>query len=363
MARKIKVGVIGYGYWGPNLVRNLLEVRSCSLLAVADLNGERLSHLHGCYPQVTVTQDYRDLFAMGIDALVIATPPSTHFPLASEALLQGLHVMVEKPLALSTQNAQALVDLARKRDRVLMVGHTFIYNPAVQALKKMILSDELGSVHYIDTARLSLGLFQRDLNVIWDLAPHDISILLDLLGTRPTKVWARGTACVQRNVEDVAYLTLEFPNSILAHIHLSWLDPNKIRRITVVGSKKMVVYDDVETNEKLRVYDKGVECPPYTDSYSAFQFAYRYGDITIPYINFVEPLRLECQHFVECVSTGQRPQTDGQMGLEVVRIIEAAQKSLKNLGQQEELTWLPPENGHYEEQVSIETPRRVWTAA
>jgi predicted dehydrogenase len=337
MKNVIKVGVIGYGYWGPNLVRNLTDIPDCSLLVVADLNQRRLQHLHGCYPHITVTQDYRNLFEMGLDAVVIATPPATHFPLASESLLHGLHVLVEKPLALASRHAQALIDLSQRGNRVLMVGHTFIYNPAVCALKRMIQSGELGQVHYIDTARLSLGLFQRDLNVLWDLAPHDISIVMDLLTAQPMKVSARGTACVQKDVEDVAYMSLEFPDGVLAHVHVSWLDPCKVRRITIVGSKKMVVYDDVETLEKVRVYDKGVECPPYTDNYSDFQFSYRYGDITIPYIKFTEPLRLECQHFLECISEGTQPQTDGQAGLDVVRVIEAAQRSLRNSGHQEEI--------------------------
>jgi len=220
-----------------------------------------------------------------------------------------------------------------------MVGHTFVYNPAVHALKEIIDSGEIGNVHYVDAVRVGLGLFQQDLNVLWDLAPHDVSILLYILGRDPIRVSARAIACVQDGIEDVAYLSLLFPDNVLAHVHLSWLDPCKVRRITVVGTSKMVVYDDVESLEKLKIYDKGVERPPYTNTFGDFQFAYRYGDITIPNLRFTEPLRLECDHFLECILTHQRPMTDGHNGLKVLRIIEAAQKSLRNSGSEEEITY------------------------
>lgn len=335
----IRVGVIGYGYWGPNLVRNFVEIPTSTVVGVADLDQERLNRAQLSYPQMTVTKDYRDLFRLDLDSVVVATPPATHFRLAKDALLRGLHVLVEKPLSLDSREAQELIDLAEEHDCILMVSHTFVYNPAVRALKEIIDSGEIGDVHYVDAVRVSLGLFQRDLNVLWDLAPHDISILQYILGCNPTRLSARGIACVQDGIEDVAYLTLVFPNSVLAHIHLSWLDPCKVRRITVVGSKKMVVYDDVESLEKLKVYDKGVERPPYTNTFGDFQFAYRYGDITIPHLRFTEPLRLECSHFLECILTGKRPQTDGHNALEVLRIIEAAQKSLRNSGAEEEITY------------------------
>jgi len=248
-------------------------------------------------------------------------------------------VLVEKPLALASRDAQELVDLAEEHDRILMVGHTFVYNPAVHTLKEIINSGEIGHIHYVDAVRASLGLFQRDLNVLWDLAPHDISILLYILETDPMSVSTRGIACVQDGIEDVAYMSLVFPDNVLAHIHLSWLDPCKVRRITVVGSRKMVVYDDVESLEKVRIYDKGVEPPPYTNTFGDFQFAYRYGDITIPNIRFTEPLRLECNHFLECISTHKRPQTDGYNGLRVLQIIEAAEESLRNGGSEEEITY------------------------
>jgi len=335
----IRVGVIGCGYWGPNLVRNFVEIPTSTVVAVADLNQKRLNHIQGCYPQIAVTKDYRDLFRLGLDATVIATPPATHFRLARDALLHGLHVLVEKPLTLASRDAQELIDLAKEHDCILMVGHTFVYNPAVRALKQIINSGEIGDIYYVDAVRASLGLFQPDLNVLWDLAPHDISILLYILGREPIGISARGITCVQDGIEDVAYMTLVFPNNVLAHVHLSWLDPCKVRRITIVGSRKMVVYDDVESLEKVKIYDKGVECPPYTDTFGDFQFAYRYGDITIPNIRFTEPLRLECDHFLKCILTHKRPQTDGYDGLRVVKIIEAAQESLRNSGSQEQIIY------------------------
>jgi len=335
----IRVGVIGYGYWGPNLVRNFVEIPTSTVVAVADLDQERLDHAQLCYPQVVVTKDYRDLFRLDLDSIVIATPPATHFRLAKDALLHGLHVLVEKPLTLDSREAQELIDLAEEHDCSLMVSHTFVYNPAVRALKEIVDSGEIGRVHYVDTVRVSLGLFQRDLNVLWDLAPHDISILLYIFGCNPTSVSARGIACVQDSIEDVAYLTLLFPNDVLAHIHLSWLDPCKVRRITVVGSKKMVVYDDVQSLEKLKIYDKGVQDPPHTNTFGDFQFAYRYGDINIPHLRYSEPLRVECNHYLECILAGKRPQTDGHDGLKVLRIIEAAQRSLRNTGSEEQISY------------------------
>jgi predicted dehydrogenase len=293
----------------------------------------RLEHMRARYPQISyVTEDYHDFFQMDIDAVVISTPPPTHFAIASECLRHGLHVLVEKPLTVSSDEAHQLIQLAEENGRILMVGHTFEFNPAVHALKEMIDSGELGDIHYIDAVRVSLGLFHPTLNVIWDLAPHDISILIHLLGATPYSVSTKGVACVQKDVEDIAYMTLMFPDETLAHIRVSWLDPCKTRRITVVGSKKMVVYDDVESHEKIKVYDKRVKAIRRTDTFGEFQFAYHYGSVVSPYIRFEEPLRLECLHFAECIREGKRPLTDGTNGLRVVEIIEAAQRSLKSGG-------------------------------
>lgn len=332
---KLKIGVIGCGYWGPNLIRNFIEIPTATMEAVADLDEQRLTHIRTCYPQIPhITRDHRDLFELGLDAVVISTPPQTHFALAKECLQHGLHVLVEKPLTTTSEDARKLIKLAKKQNRLLMVGHTFEYNPAVHALKEMIVSGELGDIHYIDAVRASLGLFHPTLNVIWDLAPHDISILIHLLGQKPTSVSTQGVAYIQKDVEDIAYMTLMFPNNVLSHIRLSWLDPCKTRRITVIGSKKMAVYDDVESHEKIKVYDKRVKAIRRTDTYGEFQFAYHYGSVVSPYIHLQEPLRVECQHFLDCILHDEMPLTNGQNGLRVVEIIEAAQQSLKNQGEQ-----------------------------
>jgi predicted dehydrogenase len=329
----LQVGVIGCGYWGPNLIRNFVEIPASNVRAIADLDGERLAHIKSRFPTVTPTKNYRDLFDMSLDAVVVATPPATHFPIALDCLQHDLHVLIEKPLTLACRHAQELIETADTRGLTLMAGHTFEYNPAVRALKDIIDSGELGRIYYIDAVRASLGLFQADLNVVWDLAPHDISILLYLLGREPIKVIAQGAANVFKGKHDIAYLTLFFPDDIMAHVHVSWLDPRKVRRITVVGSRKMLIYDDVETLEKIKIYDKGVEALPYTETFGEFQCSYRYGDVVIPNIRFVEPLRLECQHFVECIENGTEPQSSGRVGLKVVRVLEEAERSLQNGGE------------------------------
>ena len=331
----LKVGVIGCGYWGPNLIRNFIEIPTAKMEAVADLDEQRLNHIRTCYPQIPhFTKDYRQLFELELDAVVISTPPQTHFAIAKQCLNHGLHVLVEKPLTTTSDDARKLIKLAKKQNRIIMVGHTFEYNPAVHALKEMIVSGELGDIHYIDAVRASLGLFHPTLNVIWDLAPHDISILIHLLGQKPNSVSTKGVAYIQKDVEDIAYMTLMFPNNVLSHIRLSWLDPCKTRRITVIGSKKMAVYDDVESHEKIKIYDKRVKAIRRTDTFGEFQFAYHYGSVVSPYIHLEEPLRVECQHFLDCILQGKTPLTNGYNGLRVVEIIEAAQKSLKNGGDQ-----------------------------
>jgi predicted dehydrogenase len=274
-----------------------------------------------------------------VDGVIVATPVSTHFRLAWDALRHGKHVLVEKPLARTRAECQALIDLARSRGLALMVGHTFEYNPAVEALKNMIDNGELGRIYYAYGLRTNLGIFQKDINVLWDLAPHDISIMLYLLGQAPVSVSAVGEAYVQPGIQDVAHMTLNFPNQIQAHIHVSWLDPCKVRRITIVGSKKMVVYDDVEPLEKLKVYDKGVDKPEHTDTYGEFQLSYRYGNITIPTIPAHEPLKMECAHFADCILHDRSPRSDGLSGLRVVKVLESAQISLLNGGTQEPILW------------------------
>jgi predicted dehydrogenase len=336
----IKVGAIGYGYWGPNLVRNFVENRSAEVVIVADLKKERLAKIKSSYPHVLVTENYKEIFDQDLDAVVIATPPATHFALAKECLEHGLHVLVEKPITLNSKDAEELIQISKAKGLVLMVGHTFEYNAAVHELKNLIESGELGQIYYVDAARLNLGLFSRDLNVLWDLAPHDISIMLYILNRAPISVAAHGMPFVYGGIHDVVYMNMVFPDNILAHIHVSWLDPCKVRRVTVVGSKKMVVYNDIESNEKIRIYDKGVDKPEYTDTFGEFQYSYRYGDVIIPNIRLAEPLQRECQHFLDCIINHAEPRSSGVDGLQVVKIIEAAQKSLSQNGRnQEEIIW------------------------
>jgi predicted dehydrogenase len=331
---KVRVGVIGAGYWGPNLIRNFTTITAADVVAVADSKQDRLQNIKDLYPQIQITNNYRDLFSMDLDAVVVATPPATHFRLAADCLEHGLHVLVEKPLALTSSDAEDLIELAERRNLMLMVGNTFEYNSAVQTLKKIIDDGELGQVYYIDAVRTNLGLFQPHVNAMWDLAPHDISILLYLLGQDPVSVSALGKYSIFRNIHDVVYLHLKFPDNVLAHVHVSWLNPCKVRRITVVGSKKMAVYDDVENLEKIKIYDKGVDAPPYTDTFGDFQCSYRYGDVVTPYIQFAEPLRAECQHFVDSILNSTQPRSDGWVGLRIVKVLEAASTSLQNDGRQ-----------------------------
>lgn len=336
---KIRVGVIGCGYWGPNLIRNFSEIPTSEVVAVSDLREDRLKSIKSANRDIAVTKDYHDLFGMNLNAVVVATPPVTHFAIAKEALEHGLNVLVEKPLTTTSQQAEELIELADKKGLVLMVGHTFMFNNAVHSLKKLVDSGDIGRIHYVDTARLNLGLYQREMNVLWDLAPHDLSIISYILGTNPLSIEVFGTACVLKGVYDVVHMNLIYPGNILAHVHVSWLDPCKVRRVTVVGSKKMVVYNDIEPSEKIKIFDKGVDTPEYTDTFAEFQCSYRYGDIIVPNIKFVEPLRQECQHFLDCISSQIPCESSGLDGLKVVKILEAAQKALMNGHHEEVLSW------------------------
>ncbi|MCA9752434.1 MAG: Gfo/Idh/MocA family oxidoreductase [bacterium] len=331
----ITVAVIGCGYWGPNLIRNFVQFPGVRMKTAVDLNLERLRHIAQLYPGVHTTTQADDVFQdPEIDAIMIATPVTTHHPLARKGLMAGKHILVEKPMAASTAEAQELVQLATDRDLVLMAGHTFLYTAAVNKIKELISSGELGHIYYISTTRVNLGLFQEDINVVWDLAPHDISILNYVLGSEPETVAAQGQAYIQSDIEDVAFLHLTYPGDIIAHTHVSWLNPDKIRRITVVGSKKMLVYDDVSTTEKIRVYDKGVTVQPHYDTFGEFQLSYRFGDIYTPRLDDNEPLKNECQHFVHCIQRGERARSDGHSGLAVVHVIEKACESIRRNGEQ-----------------------------
>ena len=331
--RCMQVAVIGCGYWGPNLVRTFSELPDAEVAAVADVDQVRLDEIRVRHPHIgTLVQDHTELLGRDLDAVMVCTPPETHHGIVRTCLEHGLDVFVEKPLATSTALAQELVDTAEAFGRILMVGHISAYNPAVSALRDMVRAGELGPVAYIDAIRVGLGLFRPTLNVLWDLAPHDVAIFLHLLGESPSSVGTRGLACIEPSIEDVAYMTLTFPSGVLAHTRLSWLDPCKTRRITVVGREKMVVYDDLESHEKLRIHDKSVETIRRTDTFGEFQFAYHYGSVVSPFVRFDEPLRVECQHFVDCVRHRTTPLTDGRNGLDVVRVIEGAQQSLRQGG-------------------------------
>jgi len=335
----LRVGIIGYGYWGPNLTRNFYELPSAELVAIADLNEERLKQAQLKYPHVVIKRDYHELFDLNLDAVVVSTPPASHFQIAKDCLEHNLHVLVEKPITLKSEDGEELVELADSKGLTLMVGHTFRYNSAVHAMRRFIENKDLGDVYYIDTARLNLGLFNRDSNVIWDLAPHDISILLYLLNEKPISVSAQGMPCITPGVYDVAYINLIFPNNLTAYVHVSWLDPCKVRRVTIVGSKKMAVFNDMEIEGKIKIYDKGVEAPAYTNGFGEFQYSYRHGDITIPNVKYVEPLREECQDFINSIVNHTEPNSSARCGINVIKIIEAALLSMANGCVQETIQW------------------------
>lgn len=325
-----RIGLIGYGYWGPNLARNFHSLPNAHLVAIADADANRLAEPARLYNVRTYTDPSELLRDPTLDAVAISTPARTHYDLARAALEYGKHVLVEKPLAMNSPQACELIALAQKQNRILMVGHTFEYNPAVWKMRDLIASYELGDVYYIYSNRVNLGRVQRDINALWSIAPHDISILLYLLDAMPLDVSARGATYLSDAMEDVVFVTLTFPNKVLAHIHASWLDPSKVRQMTVVGSKKMVVYDDVDPEGRLRIYDKGVY--RHGADYGEYQLKVHSGDISIPRIDLSEPLHNECAHFVECMRENKTPRTDGANGLRVVRVLEAAQESLAQNG-------------------------------
>jgi predicted dehydrogenase len=329
----IKIAIVGCGHWGPNLLRNFISLSDCKVRKICDVDSERLSHLKSLYPSVETTQDFNQVTKdPKIDAIVIATPVRFHFEMTKASLKAGKHTFVEKPMASSAAECEELIEMAENKNLTLMIGHTFVYSAPVQKIKEIIDSGDLGQVQYICSQRLNLGLFQKDINVAWDLATHDISIILYIMKERPVSVNCQGKAHVNDNIEDVTNMTLNFADGGLAIILSSWLDPNKVRKITVVGNKKMLVYDDLETIEKIKIYDKRVEIPPHYDTFAEFQYAYHYGDIHSPYIKMVEPLKVESQHFLDCIKNDTKPSSSGYDGLQVVQVLEASSKSLKQGG-------------------------------
>jgi predicted dehydrogenase len=334
----ITIGQIGCGEWGSNLLRCFSAINSARVKYVAETSLKRREQIASNYKEIRTTADCEALFNdKEIDAVVIATPASDHYRHASAALRAGKHCLVEKPLALRIEEAQELTDLARKNKRILMVGHTFLYNSAVRKLKEEIDKGALGDIYYIYAQRLNLGRLRTDINAMWNFAPHDISICLFLLNNRPEWVSAIGASYVQPSVEDVVFMTMGFANGVIVHMHISWLDPNKIRRMTVVGNKRMAVYDDI-AEDKIKIFDKGIEKANISTSlgsfsdFGQFQLIHRAGDVFIPKIDFVEPLMTETRHFVDCITDNRQPVSDGNNGLLVTRILTAAAKSLAQKG-------------------------------
>lgn len=329
----VNIAVIGSGYWGPNLIRNVAALPEARLHTVCDLNEKSLADNRRRYPGVNTTTDYASVLNdPEIEGVILATPASTHAEMARAALEAGKHLLVEKPLTLRSADALALIELAAARNLRLMTGHVFEYNPAVIALRDLVQRGDLGRVLYLYSARVNLGVIRDDLNVMWNLAPHDFSITNFVLGAAPVSVSARGFRLLGRALEDVAFITLEYPAGIVAHVHVSWLDPNKTRSMTVVGENKMVVYDDVSADERLRIYDKGVQIDKIPDAYGEFRLVTRSGDIHIPRLPTTEPLRAECSHFVDCIRTGKTPISDGVDGYRVTRMLEAADESMRSDG-------------------------------
>ena len=342
MIKKIKIGVAGCGYWGPNLIRNFRSLPDCQLKTMCDLNTARLKHLKSLYPEVGSETDYQHMLnGINLDAVVIATGVNSHYPMAKASLKAGKHTFIEKPMASSVAECEELVDLAGKNGLVLMTGHTFLYSPVVLKIKEIIDHGDLGEIRYISARRLNLGLFQKDINVAWDLAPHDLSIILALMREMPQTVNCRGSAHVTPGIEDVTTMCLSFSQQRSATIQSSWLDPRKVREMTIVGSKRMIVYDDLAPLEKIRVFDMRVERPPHYDTFAEFQYAYHYGDMYAPYIKQEEPLKAECQHFLDCIRTGEAPISCGRRGTELVQILEASSESLRLGGTPVELVSSP----------------------
>jgi predicted dehydrogenase len=325
---KITIALIGYGYWGPNLLRNYMELDTANPKWVCDTRTERLEKAAARYPSIQTTTSVEDILNdPEVDAVVIATPIPSHHPLTMQALRAGKHVFVEKPLATSLAECDEMCEAADERKLVLMVGHTFVYSPPVRAVKRILDSGELGDIYFVTCSRVNLGLHQKDVSVVWDLAPHDLSILEYWLGEPPLSVQAMGRSCINNGIPDVAFLNVRYASGIVAELQVSWLSPVKLRRTILVGSKKMLMYDDTEAVEKVKIFDDGVDFKD-PETFGEFQLSYRTGDILTPRVDNTEPLALEAAHFIDCVTTGARPITDGAAGRSVVAALEAAERSL-----------------------------------
>ena len=329
---KLRIGLVGCGYWGSKHLRVFNELAESSLIALCEPSPDKVAAQPQAFLPPLVTGDYDRFLAAPTDAVVIATPARTHYELAKRALEHGKHVLIEKPFTTSADDAQALIHEADRRDLTLAVGHTYVYHPAVEFLKTYIQSGQLGKVQYVHTSRLNFGLLQPDVDVVWDLAPHDLSILLYVLQREPLFAGARGTACFNTKACEVAHIDLEFPDGPTAHIYVSWLEPRKVRRLTFVGDEKTIVYDDVAQGETLRIFDQSIKLVPTNGASSPVTPHYLRGDATIPFVDGREPLKMECLRFLECIRSGEQMRSSGRDGLQVVRVLEAAEKSLYNGG-------------------------------
>jgi len=327
----INVAVVGAGAWGKNHIRVFSELPKVRLKYVCDSDSSKLAFIKRAYPQVEPVETLKPILEDAeVRGVVVASSAISHYALSREILLSGKDVLVEKPMTLKEKDAEEMLAIAERKGRILMVGHLLIYHPVVDRLKEMIASGELGKIHYIYTQRVNLGVIRQDENALLSFAPHDLSVILHLLQEKPVVASAHGESYIQRGIEDVVFVSLRFSDGKMANVHLSWLDPHKLRKITIVGSKKMAVFDDMEASEKLKVYDKGVRSPSY-DTYGEY-LGLRFGDITIPNVKMVEPLRAEAEHFIHCMESREEPKTSGQDGLDVVKILIAAQESLKKKG-------------------------------
>lgn len=337
----INVGIVGFGYWGPNHVRNFGTLRADGVMvgAIADRSPARRLKARETFPDVDIVEEADTLIDdPDIDALIVATPPHTHFEVARRALLAGKHVLVEKPMTTNLREAVVLADLADELELTLMVGHTYEYAPAIEHMRRLIQSGVIGKPLHIRSERVNLGIHQTHINVVWDLAPHDISIISYLIGKPPTHVRAVGQCHVNPHIEDIASLTLDFEDNLMASVMLSWMDPRKSREMTIIGSQKMVVFDDLASTEKIKIYDKGAHGPDEYRSFGEFQVTYRFGDMVSPLLENYEPLRQQSEHFIECIRTGKKPRSNAESGVSVVRTLAAAQLSLWDGGNRIGLT-------------------------
>jgi len=334
----VNFGLIGTGYWGPNLARNLNSIDQGRLAWICDANTNALSRIAANYPNASTTTVIDEMIsAPDLDAVVVATPAGTHFEIAKQCLKAGKHVLVEKPLAMNSVECEELIQIAADGGLKLMVGHTFLYSPPVLKVKELLDSGELGDIYYAYSTRANLGQIRKDVNAMWNLAPHDLSIFLHLFGSAPKSVSAKGITHIQQGIEDVVFMYLDFPGNIAAHVHVSWLDPGKVRKLTLVGSRKMVIYDDVNADAKIQILDKGVtkvanQSAESFNSFGEFQLLLRAGDVLIPKVAATEPLKSECSHFADCIINDKKPLTDGVHGKQVVRVLEAAQQSINDDG-------------------------------